>query len=198
VLFRLKALLEAQLDQLARAITEECGKTLAEASGELRRGIENVEVACGIPLMMQGVHSEDIARGIDEEHDPAAARRRRRDHAVQLPRDDSALVPPVRRRLREHRGAQAVGEDADDRGAAGEACSRRRTAARASSTSSTAARRRSTRCCDHPEGPRHQLRRLVAVARHVYSRAAASGKARAVPGRREESRRGPPGRGDGR
>jgi malonate-semialdehyde dehydrogenase (acetylating) / methylmalonate-semialdehyde dehydrogenase len=66
VLFKVKALLEARLDALARTITEECGKTLAEAKGELRRGIENVEVACGIPLMMQGVNSEDIARGIDE------------------------------------------------------------------------------------------------------------------------------------
>lgn len=66
VLFKLKALLEAHLDALARTITEECGKTKAEAVGELRRGIENVEVACGIPLLMQGYNSEDIARGIDE------------------------------------------------------------------------------------------------------------------------------------
>lgn len=66
VLFRLKALLEADLDGLARTITEECGKTKAESVGELRRGIENIEVACGIPLLMQGVVSEDIARGIDE------------------------------------------------------------------------------------------------------------------------------------
>jgi len=66
VLFRLKGLLEAGLESLARGITEECGKTLAEARGELRRGIENIEVACGIPTLMQGLHSEEIARGIDE------------------------------------------------------------------------------------------------------------------------------------
>jgi len=65
-LFKLKALLESNLDDLARTITEECGKTKAEATGELRRGIENVETACGIPMMMQGYNSEDIARGIDE------------------------------------------------------------------------------------------------------------------------------------
>ncbi len=65
-LFKLKALLEGNLASLAQTITEECGKTLAEATGELRRGIENVEVACGIPLLMQGYNSEDIARGIDE------------------------------------------------------------------------------------------------------------------------------------
>jgi malonate-semialdehyde dehydrogenase (acetylating) / methylmalonate-semialdehyde dehydrogenase len=65
-LFKLKTLLEQNLDALARTITNECGKTYAEATGELRRAIENVEVACGIPAMMQGRNNEDIAPGIDE------------------------------------------------------------------------------------------------------------------------------------
>lgn len=65
-LFRLKELLEANFDEIARLTTDECGKTLAESQGELRRGIENVEVACGIPILMQGYNSEDIARGVDE------------------------------------------------------------------------------------------------------------------------------------
>jgi len=65
-LFKLKALLEEQLEPLAQTITQECGKTLAESKGELRRAIENVEVACGIPILMQGYNSEDIAKGIDE------------------------------------------------------------------------------------------------------------------------------------
>jgi len=65
-LFKLKALLEENLDDLARTVTDECGKTYAESVGELRRAIENVEVACGIPSLMQGYNSEDIALGIDE------------------------------------------------------------------------------------------------------------------------------------
>jgi malonate-semialdehyde dehydrogenase (acetylating)/methylmalonate-semialdehyde dehydrogenase len=65
-LFRLKQLLEDHLDELARTITNECGKIYAESVGELRRGIENVEVACGMPILMQGYNNEDIARGIDE------------------------------------------------------------------------------------------------------------------------------------
>jgi malonate-semialdehyde dehydrogenase (acetylating) / methylmalonate-semialdehyde dehydrogenase len=65
-LFRLKFLLEEHLDDLAQTITRECGKTLDESRGELRRAIENVEVACGIPMMMQGTNLEDIASGIDE------------------------------------------------------------------------------------------------------------------------------------
>ncbi|PLZ84531.1 methylmalonate-semialdehyde dehydrogenase (CoA acylating) [Fischerella muscicola CCMEE 5323] len=65
-LFKLKNLLEENFEDLARTITQECGKTLAESKGEMRRAIENVEVACGIPMMMQGTNLEDIARGIDE------------------------------------------------------------------------------------------------------------------------------------
>jgi len=65
-LFRLKTLLEENLKDLARTVTEECGKTFAESVGELRRAIENVEVACGIPSLMQGSNSEVIAAGIDE------------------------------------------------------------------------------------------------------------------------------------
>src|SRR5436190_14919097 len=65
-LFWLKQLLEDHVDELARVITQENGKTLAEARAELRRAIENVEVACGIPMMMQGYNLEDVARGIDE------------------------------------------------------------------------------------------------------------------------------------
>src|SRR5881394_2226457 len=65
-LFKLKNLLEQHIDELSRIITQENGKTFAEAKAELRRAIENVEVACGIPMMMQGYNLEDVARGIDE------------------------------------------------------------------------------------------------------------------------------------
>src|SRR5881398_2249587 len=65
-LFRLKRLFEDHREELARLIATENGKTLAEARAELQRAIENIEVACGIPLMMQGYNLEDVARGIDE------------------------------------------------------------------------------------------------------------------------------------
>src|SRR5919201_641587 len=65
-LFKLKNLLEENLDDLARSITLENGKTFAESKAELKRSIENVEVACGIPTLMQGYNLEDVARGIDE------------------------------------------------------------------------------------------------------------------------------------
>jgi len=64
--FELKQLLEDHQEELAELLVQEHGKTLAEARGELRRGIENVEVACGIPSLMQAGHVENAAPGIDE------------------------------------------------------------------------------------------------------------------------------------
>jgi len=66
LLFKLKGLLESHFEDLARTITLENGKTLDDARGEVRRAIENVEVACGIPTMMLGDFSEDVAPGVDE------------------------------------------------------------------------------------------------------------------------------------
>ncbi|WP_458188816.1 CoA-acylating methylmalonate-semialdehyde dehydrogenase [Haladaptatus sp. NG-WS-4] len=65
-LFRLKQLLEEHQEELAELLVQEHGKTLGEARGELRRGIENVEVACGAPSLMQGGTVERAAPGIDE------------------------------------------------------------------------------------------------------------------------------------
>jgi malonate-semialdehyde dehydrogenase (acetylating)/methylmalonate-semialdehyde dehydrogenase len=65
VLFRFKALLDQHHDELARSLTVEHGKIFPETHGEVRRGIENVEHACGIPTLMMGEVLEDIAPGID-------------------------------------------------------------------------------------------------------------------------------------
>jgi malonate-semialdehyde dehydrogenase (acetylating)/methylmalonate-semialdehyde dehydrogenase len=65
-LFKLKALMERDVTELARTITLENGKILSESLGEMTRAIENVEVACGIPILMQGDVLEDVSRGIDE------------------------------------------------------------------------------------------------------------------------------------
>jgi len=65
-LFRLKELMEEHFEELSRIQTMEHGKTIDESRGETRRGIENVEVATGIPSLMMGYNLEDIAVGIDE------------------------------------------------------------------------------------------------------------------------------------
>jgi malonate-semialdehyde dehydrogenase (acetylating)/methylmalonate-semialdehyde dehydrogenase len=65
-LFRLKQLLEENFEAISRIQTQEHGKTIDESRGETRRGIENVEVACGIPTLMMGYNLQDVASGIDE------------------------------------------------------------------------------------------------------------------------------------
>ena len=65
VLFRFKALLEAHLDELARLITAEHGKVFSDARGEVIRGMEVVEFACGIPQMLKGEFSESVGTGVD-------------------------------------------------------------------------------------------------------------------------------------
>src|SRR5688572_19533790 len=65
-LFKLRDLLKTNHDEIARIITNECGKTFEEAKAEMVRAIENVEVACGMPHLMKGELVEDIAPGIDE------------------------------------------------------------------------------------------------------------------------------------
>ncbi|WP_350545354.1 CoA-acylating methylmalonate-semialdehyde dehydrogenase [Pseudoalteromonas sp. 5-MNA-CIBAN-0065] len=65
VMFRFKALLEQNIDQLAEMITLEHGKVLSDAKGELTRGMEVVEFACGIPHLLKGEHSLNVGRGVD-------------------------------------------------------------------------------------------------------------------------------------
>jgi len=65
-LLRLRELMEERFEELSRIQTMEHGKTIDESRGETRRGIENVEVAAGIPSLMMGYNLEDVAAGIDE------------------------------------------------------------------------------------------------------------------------------------
>ncbi len=65
VLFKLKTLLEDNIDELAAILTEEHGKTLPDAKGSITRGIEVVEFACGIPHLLKGEFSEDVGSGVD-------------------------------------------------------------------------------------------------------------------------------------
>ena len=65
LLFRLRELLDASRDELAAAVTREHGKVLEDAKGEVARGIENVEFACGIPNLLKGSSNSEISTGID-------------------------------------------------------------------------------------------------------------------------------------
>ena len=65
VMFKFKELLEAHADEIALAITREHGKVFSDARGELTRGIEVVEFACGIPHLLKGEHSMNVGSGVD-------------------------------------------------------------------------------------------------------------------------------------
>jgi malonate-semialdehyde dehydrogenase (acetylating)/methylmalonate-semialdehyde dehydrogenase len=65
-LYKLKQLLEENIEEIARLITLECGKSFIESKAEMQRAIENVETACGTPMLIQSEFSENVATGIDE------------------------------------------------------------------------------------------------------------------------------------
>ncbi|WP_235910535.1 CoA-acylating methylmalonate-semialdehyde dehydrogenase [Deinococcus kurensis] len=65
IMFRFRALLDARRDDLARILTREHGKVHADALGEIARGIENVEFACGVPNLLKGGYSEGASTGVD-------------------------------------------------------------------------------------------------------------------------------------
>jgi malonate-semialdehyde dehydrogenase (acetylating) / methylmalonate-semialdehyde dehydrogenase len=65
VLFRYRDLLDRHADELAGLITAQHGKVLADARGEVARGLEVVEFACGIPHLLKGERSEDVSTGVD-------------------------------------------------------------------------------------------------------------------------------------
>jgi malonate-semialdehyde dehydrogenase (acetylating)/methylmalonate-semialdehyde dehydrogenase len=64
-LFKLRDLIDEHRDELAAAVTSEHGKTLADARGEVDRGLECVEFACGLPHLLKGAHSSEVAGGVD-------------------------------------------------------------------------------------------------------------------------------------
>ena len=64
-LFRLRELLDAHRDDLAALVTRQHGKVLDDARGEVARGIDNVEFACGIPHLLNGSHSAEVSGGVD-------------------------------------------------------------------------------------------------------------------------------------
>ena len=67
VFYRYKALLEQHADDVARQLSTENGKTLDDARAEVRRAIQMVEVACGMPTLMMGDSLENVSRGIDSQ-----------------------------------------------------------------------------------------------------------------------------------
>ena len=165
--------MEENFEELAHGITIENGKVLDDARGEMRRAIENVEVACGIPAMMLGDFSEDIARGIDEYmiRQPVGV------SASSVPStspDDPLLVPALCARLWQYGDRQTLRATPLTMRRSF-ACWNRPGFRQVWSTWSTAAETVNA-ILDHPAIRAVTFVGSTPVARHVYSRASASGK----------------------
>ena len=65
VMFRVRELIDANRKEIASLITAEHGKVLSDAMGEVARGLENIEFACGVPHLLKGEHAESVGRGVD-------------------------------------------------------------------------------------------------------------------------------------
>jgi acyl-CoA reductase-like NAD-dependent aldehyde dehydrogenase len=109
VLFAFRELLNARRGEVAAAITAEHGKVLADADGEVQRGLEVVEYACGIPQLLKGGFSR-TSRPTSTPTHPPAARRRGRHQPVQLPGDGAAVVRADGDRCRQRVDPQAERE----------------------------------------------------------------------------------------
>ena len=65
VLFRMRELVDANRKEIAMLLTAEHGKVLSDSLGEVARGLENIEFACGVPQLIKGDYSEQAATGVD-------------------------------------------------------------------------------------------------------------------------------------
>ena len=100
-MFDFKALVEANMDELAEMLSSEHGKVIADAKGDIQRGLEVIEFACGIPHALKGEYTEGAGPGIDVYSMRQPLGVVRRHHPVQLPGDD----PDVDVRRRDRRAA---------------------------------------------------------------------------------------------
>ena len=110
ILFKFRELLNTRKPELAAIITSEHGKVVSDALGEVSRGQEVVEFACGVPHLLKGGFTENASTKVDvysirQPLGPVGI-----ICAVQLPGDGADVVFPDRHRRGQHRGAQALGE----------------------------------------------------------------------------------------
>ena len=108
VMFEFRNLLNRHTDELAEMLSAEHGKTISDAKGELARGIEVVEFACGIPQLPEGRIFRRRGGGHRQLRHPPAGGRRGGHHAVQLPGDGAALDVSGLDRLRQRLRAEAL------------------------------------------------------------------------------------------
>ncbi len=109
-MFRLRELIDANRRNIAELITLEHGKTVADALGEVARGLENIEFACGIPQLLKGGYSEQASRGVDVYQIRQPLGVVAGDHTFQFSSDGADVDDGQRCRLREHVHSETIGK----------------------------------------------------------------------------------------
>ena len=138
----------------ARIVSSEHGKVFEDAKGEVVRGLEVVEFACGLPQLLKGEFSDQVSAAVDAYSFRQPLGVCAGHHPVQLPGDGADVDAPGRDRDREHVRAQALRARPLGLEPGRRAVPPRPAFPTASSTSSTATRSRSTRCSTTPTSPR--------------------------------------------
>ena len=179
----------AHIDELARIIASEHGKVLDDAKGEIIRGLEVVEYACGLPQLLKGEYSDQVSTDVDAFSLPAAARRLRRDHAVQLPGHGPDVDAPDGDRVRATRSCSSRPSATRRRRTSSPSSTPRPGCPTACSTSCTATRSPSTRCSTTRTSRRSRSSARRRSPATCTRRATAARQARAGARRRQEPRR---------
>ena len=109
-MFNIRELVHARKEEIAKLLVAEHGKVLSDAMGEVTRGLEVIEFACGIPTLLKGEFSEQASTGVDVYSIRQPLGVVAGHHAVQLPRDGADVDVGAGDRLRQHVRAEAVGE----------------------------------------------------------------------------------------
>ena len=176
VLMKFLELIARDNDALAEMLAREHGKTIADAKGDIQRGVEVVEFALGVPHLMKGEYTDGAGPGIDiySMRQPLGV------VAGITPFNFPAMIPLWKlapgHRLRQRLHPQAVRARSRRADAARPSCSSRRAALPASSTSSTATRRRSTPSSTIPDIQAIGFVGSTPIAQYIYSRGTAAGK----------------------
>ena len=175
MLFRFRELLNERKEELAAIITAEHGKVLADALGEVTRGLEVVEFACGIPHLLKGSHSEGVSTGVDvhSKRQPLGV------VGIISPFNFPAMVPMWFYPIAIGAGNTVVSSPARRTRpprSGSPSCGRKPGCPTASSTSCRATRSRSTRSSTHPDVKSISFVGSTPIARYVYERASQAGK----------------------
>ena len=176
IMFAFRELLVRHEDELARLVSSEHGKVIDDARGEIVRGREVVEYACGIAEVLKGELLRPGGAGRGRALAAAAAGRVRRDHPVQLPGDGAdagctrSPSPPA------IPSSSSPASATRRRPTSSPGCMPRRACPTACSTWCTATRSRWTRSCEHPDIAAVSFVGSTPIARYVHGKASAAGK----------------------